>query len=47
MSDEKDISVQIHNCHMFLNDLKNEEINLSEAFVSSCLIQKLSILKSL
>ena len=37
----KMFSVQIHDFHMLLNDLKNEDINLSKAFVSGCLIEKL------
>ena len=47
MPDEKDVSVQIHDYDMLLNDLKNEEINLPEVFFSGCLIEKLSVLESL
>ena len=40
MSNEKDVSIQINDYHMLLNDLKNEEINLPEAFVYGYLIEK-------
>ena len=41
MNDEKSVSSQIHEFHVLLNDLKNEEIDLPEAFVVGCLIEKL------
>ena len=41
MNDEKSVSSQIHEFHILLNDLKNEEIDLPEAFVVGCLIEKL------
>ena len=41
MSDEKDISSQIHEYHVLINDLKNENINLPEAFIFGALIEKL------
>ena len=41
MVDEKDVSSQIHDFHKLINDLKTEEIDLPESFVSGCLIEKL------
>ena len=41
MVDEKDMSSQIHDFHKLINDLKTEEIDLPESFVSGCLIEKL------
>ena len=41
MSDEKDISSQIHEYHALIDDLKNKNITLPEAFVAGALIDKL------
>ena len=41
MSDEKDISSQIHEYHDLIDDLKNENIILPEAFIARALIEKL------
>ena len=41
MSDKKDISSQIHEYHVLIDDLKNENITLPEAFVTGALIEKL------
>ena len=39
MSDEKDIFSQIHEYHVLIDDLKNENISLPEAFVVGALIE--------
>ena len=41
MSDEKDIFSQIHEYHVLIDDLKNENITLLEAFITGALIEKL------
>ena len=41
ISDEKDISSQIHEYHVLVDDLKNENITLPEAFVAGAIIEKL------
>jgi len=41
MSDEKDIFSQIHEYHVLIDDLKNENIILPEAFVVRALVEKL------
>ena len=41
MSDEKDIFSQIHEYHVLIDDLRNENITLPEAFVAAALIEKL------
>ncbi|KAM7465056.1 hypothetical protein LguiB_012618 [Lonicera macranthoides] len=42
MTEDKDISTQINEFHMLLNDLQNEHITLPEAFIAGCLIEKLT-----
>ena len=41
MSDEKDIFSQIHEYHVLIDDLKNKNITLLEAFSAGALIEKL------
>ena len=41
MSAEKDISSQIHEYHVLIDDLKNENITPPGAFVAGALIEKL------
>jgi len=41
MSDEKNIFSQIHEYHVLIDDLKNKNITLLEAFVAGDLIKKL------
>ena len=41
MSDKKDISSQIHEYRVIIDDLKNENITLPETFVARALIEKL------
>ncbi|XP_031255123.1 uncharacterized protein LOC116113113 [Pistacia vera] len=42
MIEEKEVYMQVHDYHLLINDLKNEEIILPETFVAGCLIEKLS-----
>ncbi|KAM7475436.1 hypothetical protein LguiB_022679 [Lonicera macranthoides] len=41
MTEDKDISTQINEFHMLLNNLQNGHITLPEAFIVGCLIEKL------
>ncbi|XP_031268527.1 uncharacterized protein LOC116126971 [Pistacia vera] len=41
MVEEKEVFMQVHDHHLLINDLKNEEIILPETFVGGCLIEKL------
>jgi hypothetical protein len=41
MVDDKDIKTQINEYHKLLEDLKTENITLSDAFVAGILIEKL------
>ena len=41
MNEEKDVSSQIHDFHILVNDLKNEEITLPETFIAGFLIERL------
>ncbi|XP_031247862.1 uncharacterized protein LOC116105594 [Pistacia vera] len=41
MVEEKEVFMQVHDYHLLIKDLKNEEIILPETFVAGCLIEKL------
>ena len=41
MVEEKDVSSQIHEYHLIINELRNEKITLPESFVAGALIEKL------
>ena len=41
MTEDKEVTSQIHRFHMLINDLKNKNNNLPESFVVGCLIEKL------
>ena len=41
MTKDKDVSSQIHECHMLVNDLVTEDIKLPEPFVTGYLIETL------
>lgn len=41
MVEDKDVSLQIHELHKLVNDLKSEDIDLPEVFLCESLIKKL------
>ena len=41
MTEDKEVTSQIHGFHMLISDLKNENIFLPESLMVGCLIEKL------